>query len=50
MRYDRRKDISPKYLLLAFTVICVVFLLISYFAGDQLKLVKDITGNKGLIK
>ncbi|MBE5931909.1 MAG: rod shape-determining protein MreC [Lachnospiraceae bacterium] len=45
MRYDRRKDISPKYLLLAFTVICVVFLLISYFAGDQLKLVKDITGN-----
>ena len=45
MRYDRRKDISPKYLLLAFSIICVIFLIISYFAGDQLKLVKDITGN-----
>ncbi len=45
MRYDRRKDISPKYLLLAFSVICVIFLIISFFAGEQLKLVKDITGN-----
>lgn len=45
MRYDRRKDISPKYLLLAFTIICVIFLIISFFAGEQLRLVKDITGN-----
>ena len=45
MRYDRRKDISPKYLLLAFSVICVVLLLFSYYAGAELKLLKDITGN-----
>lgn len=45
MRYDRRKDISPKYLLLAFTIICVIFLILSYFAGSQMKLLRDITGN-----
>lgn len=44
MRYDRRKDISPKYLLLAFSLICVIFLVISYFAGDQLQSVKRFTG------
>lgn len=43
MRYDRRKDISPKYLLLAFSIICVIFLILSYFSGGKMKIVKDIT-------
>ncbi len=43
-RNDRRKDIPPKYLLLALTVVCVVFLLISYFAGDRLAGIKLYTG------
>lgn len=43
MRYDRKKDISPKYLLLTFTIICVAFLLISFFAGDKIAFVKKYT-------
>ncbi len=44
MRYDRRKDVNPKYLLLTFTIICVIFLVVSYYAGDQMMAVKNITG------
>lgn len=43
MRYDRRKDVSPKYLLLAMTIICIGLLLVSYFAGDQMAGVKRYT-------
>ncbi len=44
MRYDRRKDVNPKYLLLTFTIICVIFLVVSYYAGEQMMAVKNITG------
>ncbi len=44
MRFDRRKDVNPKYLLLTFTIICVIFLVVSYFAGDQMMAVKNLTG------
>ena len=43
-RNDRRKDIPPKYLLLALTIVCVIFLLLSYFAGDRLATIKLYTG------
>ena len=43
MKYDRRKDISPKYLLLAMTVICIGLILMSYFAGDKAAGVKRYT-------
>lgn len=43
MKIDRRKDISPKYLLLALTIICVGLLIVSYFAGDRIIGVKRYT-------
>lgn len=43
MRYDRKKDISPKYLLLALTIICVAFMIISFFAGDKIAFIKRYT-------
>ena len=43
MRYDRKKDISPKYLLLALTILCVAFTLISFFAGDKIAIIKKYT-------
>ena len=43
MRYDRKKDISPKYLLLALTIICVAFMIISFFAGDKIAFIKKYT-------
>ncbi|MBQ8413567.1 MAG: rod shape-determining protein MreC [Lachnospiraceae bacterium] len=44
MRFDRRKDISPKYLLLTLTIICIVFLLLSFFASSQIAAIKGFTG------
>ena len=43
MRYDRKKDIPPKYLLLVFTVICIVFLFLSYAAKDHVAALKLYT-------
>ncbi len=43
MRYDRKKDLSPKYLLLALTIICVALMLVSFFAGDKIAIVKKYT-------
>ena len=43
MKLDRKKDISPKYLLLTFTIICIVLLLLSYFAGDNLAFIRKYT-------
>ncbi len=46
MRFDKRKgkDISPKYLLLTLTIICVIFLLMSFFATDKVAAIKGFTG------
>lgn len=43
MRFDDKKDISPKYLLLFLTIVCVVLLIISYFAKDKVKAIKVVT-------
>ena len=43
MRYDRRKDIPPKYLLLAFTVIGILLIVLSYIAAPQVAGIKRVT-------
>ena len=43
MKFDKRKDISPKYLLLTMTIICVCFIFGSYFAGDKLAFIREGT-------
>ena len=43
MKFDKRKDINPKYLFLTLSLICVLFLLLSFFAGRQISAVKEIT-------
>lgn len=43
MKFDKRKDINPKYLLLACTIICIGLLFASYFAMDKVAAVKNIT-------
>ena len=43
MRFDKRKDINPKYLLLTLTIICILFLLMSYFASSQIAAIKGFT-------
>lgn len=43
MKFDKRKDINPKYLLLTFTIICVMFLLLSYFASGSIMTIKKYT-------
>ena len=35
MRFDRRKDIHPKYLLLTFTIIGIVLIVLSYAAAPK---------------
>lgn len=44
MRFDRQKDISPKYLFLALTIICVILLFMSFFVSDRIAMIKGITG------
>lgn len=43
MRFDRRKDVNPKYLLLTFTIICVICIILSYFASDSVITIKYYT-------
>lgn len=43
MKFDKRKDISPKYLLLACTIICIGLLFASYFAMDKVAAIKNAT-------
>ena len=43
MRYDRRKDIPPKYLLLAFTVLGILLIVLSYIAAPQVAGIKRVT-------
>ncbi len=45
MRYDRKKDISPKYLLLALTIICVILMIVSFFAGEKVAFIKKYTNS-----
>ncbi len=48
MRFDSKRDISPKYLLLVLTIICVVLLVMSYFASDSILIIKKYT-NKFIV-
>ncbi|MGN0151519.1 MAG: rod shape-determining protein MreC [Wujia sp.] len=43
MKFDKRKDINPKYLLLMCTIICIGLIFASYFAADEVAAVKNIT-------
>lgn len=43
-RISKKKDISPKYLFLVFTIICVALIVVSYFASDKLAFIKQYTG------
>lgn len=43
-RISEKKDISPKYLLLTFSIICVVLIFVSYFAADRVAVIKKYTG------
>ncbi len=45
MKFDKRKDVNPKYLFLTLSLICVLFLMLSYFAGDSLSFIKKATVN-----
>lgn len=44
MKFKDRQDMPPKYILLIFTVICLILLLLSLFFEDTLKPLKYITG------
>ncbi|MBR6403226.1 MAG: rod shape-determining protein MreC [Eubacterium sp.] len=44
MKFDYKKDISPKYLLVFFSAICIVLILLSAFFPQTLKSVRNITG------
>jgi rod shape-determining protein MreC len=45
MKFDLKKDISPKYLLIVLSVICVALTLVSAFFPGVLKPIKEITGD-----
>lgn len=44
MNSKQKKDISPKYLLIALSIICIALTIVSGFFPDTLKPVKEITG------
>lgn len=44
MKFNWNKDISPKYLFLALSIVCIVLIVVSAFAPDSLKSVRSITG------
>lgn len=41
MKFDKRKDINPKYLLLTFSIICVVLLFLSIAVEDSVSPIKS---------
>jgi rod shape-determining protein MreC len=43
-RINTKKDVSPKYLFLTLSIICVVLVFVSYFAADRIAFVKKYTG------
>ncbi len=45
MKFDKRKDVNPKYLLLTLTIICVLLMIISSFAADKVAFLKKFTVN-----
>ena len=44
MKFNWNKDISPKYLYLALSVICIVLIVVSAFSPDSLRPIKTLTG------
>lgn len=44
MKLDYKKDISPKYLLIALSIICIALTILSAFFPDIIKPVKNYTG------
>lgn len=44
MKFDYKKDISPKYLLIFLSVICIALIILSAFFPNTLKSVRNITG------
>ena len=44
MKSDRKKDISPKYLLIALSIICIALTLVSAFFSFAFRPIKDFTG------
>lgn len=44
MRFDSKKDISPKYLFLILSLVCVLLLFMSFFASDKIAIIKGLTG------
>ncbi len=48
MKFDTKKDFSPKYLLLILTIVCIILLLLSFFARDSILMIKKYT-NKFIV-
>lgn len=44
MKFDYKKDISPKYILIFLSIICIALTIVSAFFPDVLKPVKEYTG------
>lgn len=45
MRNKKHKEIRPKYLFFILSMICVLLLILSYFAENQISMIKDATTN-----
>lgn len=43
VRFRKRREISPKYLFLILSMTCVILLIFSYFAGNQVSFIKENT-------
>lgn len=43
MKFDKRKDINPKYLLLTLSIICVILLILSVTIEDSISSIKSYT-------
>ena len=44
MKFNLHKDLSPKYLLIALSVICIALIIVSAFFPNELKVVREFTG------
>ncbi len=44
MKFDRKKDINPKYLLLALSIICLILLFLSVFWGERVRPLREFVG------
>jgi rod shape-determining protein MreC len=43
-RINTKRDVSPKYLFLTFSMICVLLIFVSYFASDRVAFIRRYTG------